>query len=76
MQGPTSSETLPGYAGCWRSPLVTVCVPTIGRAAYLRQTLESLAEQTYQNYEVLVLDNASPDDARELLCSCADPSRA
>lgn len=71
MQGPTSSETLPGYAAFSRSPLVTVCVPTIGRTEYLRQTLESLAQQTYQNYEVLVLDNASPDDTQALLHSYA-----
>lgn len=55
-----------------RTPLVTVCVPTIGRSGFLRQTLGSLKAQTYQEYEVLVLDNACPEDARELLHGCAE----
>ena len=71
MQGSRSTRTPAGYAACSRSPRVTVCVPTIGRAEYLRQTLESLAKQTYQDYEVLVLDNASPDDAQEVIRSFA-----
>lgn len=50
-----------------RTPLVTVCVPTIGRSGFLRHTLEALKAQTYQDYEVLVLDNACPEDARQLL---------
>ena len=49
------------------SPLVTVCIPTIGRMKFLPHTLESLKRQTYQNYEVIVLDNACPPDAKEVL---------
>lgn len=46
-------------------PSVTVCVPTIGRTATLMTTLESLKAQTYSNYEVLILDNASPPETQE-----------
>jgi glycosyltransferase involved in cell wall biosynthesis len=46
-------------------PPVTVCVPTIGRTVTLRATLDSLKAQTYSNYEVLLLDNASPPDTQE-----------
>lgn len=49
------------------SPLVTICVPTIGRIQYLRQVLASVAEQTYRRREVMILDNASPADARDLI---------
>lgn len=48
-------------------PLVTVCVPTIGRLRMLRETVTTLQSQTYTNYEVLVLDNASPPDSQEFL---------
>ena len=51
--------------GFTAEPTVTVCVPTIGRTATLRATLESLKRQTYSNYEVLVLDNATEPDARK-----------
>lgn len=46
-----------------QAPLVTICVPTIGRGS-LRETLESVARQSYENYEVLILDNASGPDIR------------
>ena len=48
-------------------PLVSICVPTIGRMATLDATLRSLARQSYQECEVLLLDNAAPTEARELL---------
>ena len=50
-------------------PLVTICVPTIGRTAMLQETLISIYLQTSKNYEVLILDNASPADAQEVIHS-------
>lgn len=41
------------------SPLVTVCIPTIGRTAMVRETWNSLQSQTYSNLEILLLDNGS-----------------
>lgn len=49
------------------TPLVTICVPTVGRVAYLPQTLKCIEDQTYPNIEVIILDNASPAAARDLL---------
>ncbi|MDQ3606924.1 MAG: glycosyltransferase [Gemmatimonadota bacterium] len=60
-------EPTPSAARARTQPLVTVCVPTVGRLEYLEQALASLTKQTYQNREVLILDNASPPDAREVL---------
>jgi glycosyltransferase involved in cell wall biosynthesis len=48
-------------------PLVTICVPTIGRTATLEATLASLSRQTYRECEILLLDNASPPDAVAVL---------
>jgi|SRR5580704_2094566 glycosyltransferase involved in cell wall biosynthesis len=56
-------------------PQVTVCIPTIGRMKFLPHTLESLKRQTYQNYEVVVLDNACPPDAEKLLQDFANSDR-
>ena len=50
-------------------PLVTVCIPTIGRSQMLGETLESLRLQTYSNYEVLILDNACSADGQEVIYS-------
>ncbi len=54
-----------------RTPLVTVCVPTIGRLEYLPETRASLEKQTFTDYEIVILDNASPEDAQEQLRSWA-----
>jgi glycosyltransferase involved in cell wall biosynthesis len=49
------------------APLVTVCIPTIGRTATLVQTLASATRQRYPNQEVLVLDNASGPEGRAVI---------
>jgi glycosyltransferase involved in cell wall biosynthesis len=53
-------------------PLVTICVPTIGRMEYLPQVLAAALGQTHPRCEILVLDNASPDPAREVIEAFAD----
>lgn len=53
-------------------PLVTVCMPTIGRTPLLYEALKSLEAQSYSHYEALILDNASPPDAQEVLRGFAE----
>ncbi|HEX6547445.1 MAG TPA: glycosyltransferase family 2 protein [Candidatus Dormibacteraeota bacterium] len=48
-------------------PAVTICLPSIGRTTTLNSTLTSLRAQTYPDYEVLVLDNASPAEGAAVL---------
>jgi glycosyltransferase involved in cell wall biosynthesis len=43
------------------SSLVSVGIPTYNRPAGLRRTLDYITAQTYQNLEIIVSDNASPD---------------
>ena len=45
-------------------PVVTILVPTIGRREFFGDTVRSVAAQTLEDFEVIVLDNASPADAR------------
>ena len=47
--------------------LVSVIVPNYNHAKYLRQRLETIYNQTYKNFEVILLDDASTDDSREIL---------
>src|SRR5258708_18739413 len=49
---------------------VTVVIPTRNRAAVLRQTLESLAAQSAQPADVIVVD-ASDDASTRMLCADA-----
>lgn len=43
------------------APLVSVGIPTYNRPEGLARTLEYITRQTYQNLEILVSDNCSPD---------------
>jgi glycosyltransferase involved in cell wall biosynthesis len=49
------------------TPSTTVLVPTIGRMEFLPEARTCLARQTYADYRVLVLDNASSSPARAFL---------
>ncbi len=48
-------------------PLVTVVVPNFNHAPFLRRRLESIYNQTYRNFRVILLDDGSCDASREIL---------
>ena len=49
------------------SPLVSVVVPNFNHAPFLPQRLETIYNQTYKNFEVILLDDASTDSSRDIL---------
>ncbi|WP_294284032.1 glycosyltransferase family 2 protein [uncultured Chryseobacterium sp.] len=49
------------------NPLVSVIVPNYNHAKFLSQRLDSIFAQTYQNYEVILLDDCSKDRSAEIL---------
>lgn len=53
-------------------PLVSVCIPTYRDARFLAHSLGSIISQTYPNLEILVGDDASPDDTEEIVRSFRD----
>jgi len=48
-------------------PLVSVIVPNYNHAAYLGQRIESVLAQTWQDYELILMDDCSTDHSREIL---------
>ncbi len=48
-------------------PLVSVGIPTYNRPDGLRRTLKCVTSQSYKNLEIIVSDNASPEDETERL---------
>ena len=43
-------------------PMVSVVIPTHNRLAFLREALDSVARQTYKDYEVIVVDDGSGEE--------------
>lgn len=50
-----------------KMPEVSVIVPNYNHAPYLRQRLDSIFNQTFQDFEVILLDDASTDNSVEIL---------
>lgn len=50
-----------------KTPLVSVCVLTYNRAHDLQNTIKSYLNQTYSNSELVVIDDASPDNTASVM---------
>ena len=48
-------------------PQVTVILPTWNRAKWLKKSIESVLSQTFQDFELIVVDDASTDSTGEIL---------
>lgn len=53
------------------SPLVSICIPAYQSHAFIGRALESCIRQTYEHIEVIVVDNASTDQTREVVLEYA-----
>lgn len=54
-------------------PLVSVLIGTYDRSDVLDRAIESVLEQTYSNIEIIVIDDHSPESARDVVSSFDDP---
>ena len=56
-----------------RSPKVSVIIPVFNRPESVRRAIESVLSQTFQDFEVIVVDDASTDATPDVVASFTDP---
>lgn len=54
------------------SPFFSVCIPAFNAGKYLSATIDSVLAQTFTDFEIVVLDNASTDNTKTVISSYDD----
>ena len=54
------------------APLISIVIPTYNRANLIPKAIQSVLDQTYQNWELLIVDNYSDDGTKEVIDSFRD----
>ena len=55
------------------SPVVSILMPVYKTSRSLREAIDSILSQTFTDFELIVLNDCSPDDAEEILDEYNDP---
>jgi glycosyltransferase involved in cell wall biosynthesis len=63
MNFETDTDNAANPTGCQKLPLVSVIVTCFDYAKYVAQALESVARQTYRDFQCVVVDDASTDES-------------
>ena len=55
------------------TPLVTVSMPAFNSERYIAEAIESILAQSYENFELIIVDDGSTDRTREIVERYSDP---
>ncbi len=63
-------------ASASHAPLVSIIVPAYNTAPFIEETLLSVVRQTFTDFEIIVVNDGSPDTAGSRSRACAVSRRA
>ncbi len=55
------------------NPTISVVMPVFNGEKYLREAIESILNQTYSNFEFLIINDGSTDESEKIIRSYIDP---
>ncbi len=56
-----------------QSPKVSIVLPTYNGSKYIRQSIDSCLNQTFKDFELIIIDDCSTDNTSEIIKSYTDP---
>jgi hypothetical protein len=69
----TGADTVGGEPRMTSTPTVSVIIPTYNRAELVHRAIQSVLEQTYADFELIVVDDGSTDGTPAVVNSISDP---
>ena len=55
-----------------RQPLISVILPVYNGSLYLKESIDSILNQTYTNFELIIINDGSKDNSEEVIKSYND----
>lgn len=56
-----------------KSPLISVILPVYNAEPYLKEAIDSILNQTYTNFEFIIVNDGSKDESEKTILSYSDP---
>ena len=51
---------------------ISVCIPTYNRSEFLKEAIQSVLQQSYEHFEIIIVDDGSKDNTAEVVSSFKD----
>lgn len=53
--------------------LISIIIPSYNHSKYITSTINSVIDQTYENFELIIIDDGSTDGSQEIIPTIRDP---